>query len=231
MWHIHTDNRVHPIQSATGRLYRKDNRTKKHSEIAAPSDYITMTATDKVDMEEKVFTAIPWCRKLLDDPDFTLEPTGSRLSQPQSNLNTFPSRTLKTPDTIAGWCSLFRRPETSPRNAKDELRTLLALQQGLNGYIRVCHGGATATMFDEIMSILVFECRKSQRLDPNNVTADLRIKYVKPVPTDAVVLVTAKIVDIQKGKKYFVKADMVDERNVVLSTAEALFIHIPMERL
>jgi thioesterase superfamily protein 4 len=149
----------------------------------------------------------------------------------ETGENNLLARTLNNRDTIEGWCSLYRRPERSERAAKDEVRTLLALRGGLDGYSGVCHGGITATLLDEIMSILVAVCRESQGLSPDNLTADLRVRYLRPVPTPSVVLVTAKIRDIQKQRKYFVDAEMVDEHGVALAKGEGLFIHKSMGNL
>lgn len=191
----------------------------------------TPTTSSGADTEEEMFWKIPWCRKTLSDGDFAVEATYSRLEHPDTGENNLLARTLKNRDTIEGWCSLYRRPETSERAAKDEVRTLLALREGLDGYSRVCHGGITATLLDEIMSILVAVCRESQGLNPDNLTADLRVRYLRPVPTPSVVLVTAKIRDIQKQRKYFVDAELVDEHGVPLAKGEGLFIHKAMGNL
>ncbi|KEF57150.1 uncharacterized protein A1O9_07340 [Exophiala aquamarina CBS 119918] len=181
--------------------------------------------------EESLFRRIPWCLSTLSDSGFAIEPTLTRTLDPTTGENALLARTLNNHDTIEGWCSLYRRPALSARNAKDECRTLLALRAGLDGYPGVCHGGITATVLDEIMSILVAVCRESQGLAPDNLTADLRVRYLRPVPTPLVVLVTAKIRDIQKDKKYFVDAELVDENGVVLAKGEGLFIHKSVERL
>jgi len=194
-----------------------------------PSPNITTTATSGT--EENLFRGIPWCQPTLNDNTFAVEPTISRTFHTQTNENALLARTLFDSSTIQGWCSLFRRPSHSSRNAKDECRTLLALRPGLDGYPGVCHGGITATVLDEIMSILVAVCRDSQGLEPDNLTADLRVRYLRPVPTPSVVLVTAKVRDVQKERKYFVDAEMVDEHGVVLAKGEGLFIQKPVARL
>lgn len=182
-------------------------------------------------LEHEIFSKLPWCHTIMEDPEFVAEPPWSRFYVAETEENKLLARTLKTSDTIEGWYSLYRRPTTSNGSLKDEVKVLLALRPGLNGYPRVCHGGITATVLDEIMSILVAVCRESQGLPPDNVTADLRIKYVKPVPTPAVVLVKAKIGGIQKGRKYFVGAEMVDDQGRLLTSAEGLFISVQKEKL
>lgn len=183
------------------------------------------------ELEKDIFSALPWCRAVIDDPDFVEESTWSRYHQPETRENELLAHTLKTTDTIKAWYSLYRRPSVSERRIKDEVRVFLALAEGLNGYPRVCHGGITATVLDEVMSILVSVCRESQGLSLENVTADLRIKYVKPVPLPSVILVKAKVRDIQKDRKYFVEAEMLDAEGRILTRADGLFISIPRERL
>lgn len=183
------------------------------------------------ELERGIFWDLPWCRAVIRDPDFEEEPTSSRFYQIATGENRLLAHTLKTQDTIPAWYSLYRRPRTSARRAKDEVRVFLALREGLNGYPRICHGGIIATVLDEIMSILVSVCRQSQLLSIENVTADLRIKYIKPVTLPAVILVRAKVRDIQKDKKYFVNAEIVDAEGTGLATAEGLFIHVSREKL
>lgn len=185
---------------------------------------------DGIDSENGVFLAIPACQSLLNDPDFIVEPTHSRRYFPQTGENSFLARTLKTGDTIEAWCSLYNRV-TADRPMKNEVRTLLSLKQGLDGYPQICHGGLVATVLDEICSILVAECRWSQDLSPENVTADLRITFLKPVKTPGVVVVKAKVSDIQKSKKYFVKAELTDLEGVVRARAEGLFICVGLQKL
>lgn len=182
------------------------------------------------DFEQGVFLHIPWCRSILENPKFAVESTHSRILFTDTGENTFLADTLKTRDTIEAWCSVYRKP-TPDRPSKDEVRTLLSLNGGLNGYPRICHGGLVATVLDEVSSILVSECLRSQRLPPENVTADLRIQYMKPVLIPDKVVVKARITDVQKVKKYFVSAELVDSTGDVRAKADGLFIRTSFEKL
>jgi uncharacterized protein (TIGR00369 family) len=182
-------------------------------------------------LEKEIFSALAWCRAIMADADFAEEPTSSRFYHVDTGENRLLANTLNTKDTIEAWYSLYRRPNKSTRRIKDEVRVFLALREGLNGYPRVCHGGITATVLDEVMSILVSVCRESQNLSLENVTAELNIKYLRPVPLPSVVLVRAKVQDIQKDKKYYVDAIMEDAAGTVLTRAKGLFIQVPRERL
>lgn len=180
--------------------------------------------------EQEVFQQVPWCRSILEDPEYTVEATHSRVLFKQTGENTFLADTLKTKNTIEGWCSVYRKP-TPSRPMKDEVRTLLSLNAGLNGYPRICHGGLVATVLDEVSSILVAECLYSQNLPPDNVTADLRIRFMKPVLIPGIVMVKAKVTDVQKVKKYFVEAELVDADGDVRAKANGLFIRTNVQKL
>ncbi|KAL2434870.1 hypothetical protein ABEF95_009741 [Exophiala dermatitidis] len=188
--------------------------------------------------EVSVFSSIPWCRRILSDPEWRVEQCTSRVLKPLTREDALLSQSLKSNDTIKGWVSLYRNtPPTStitttvPPNLTTKVLTLLSLQPGLNGYPGVCHGGIVATILDEVMSILVTRCRNSQGVRGDNVTADLHLTYIKPVPTPAVVLCRAKINDI-KGRKYYVDGQIVDgESGTVLAKADALFITVQKEKL
>ncbi|KAL2434885.1 hypothetical protein ABEF95_010074 [Exophiala dermatitidis] len=198
--------------------------------------------------EVSVFLSIPWCQRILSDPEWRVEQCTSRVLKPQTREDALLSQSLNSNDTIKGWVSLYRRPQNTtntnsttsthnnttaaiPGGLTTEVLTLLSLQPGLNGYSGVCHGGIVATILDEVMSILVTRCRNSQGVRGDNVTADLHLTYVKPVPTPAVVLCRAKINDI-KGRKYYVDGQIVDgESGTVLAKADALFITVQKEKL
>ncbi len=179
--------------------------------------------------ELEVFEKIPWCRAILEDGDYAAEPTASRIYKPQTNEDALLARTLKTSDTIRGWVSLYRRPQPSSP-LKDEVRTIVSLAPGLDGYPGVCHGGIVATLLDEVLSLLVAVCRRSQGLLPDNVTADLHLTYVKPVPTPAVLLVRGKVREI-KGRKHYADGEIVDGEGRVLAKADGLFISVQKEKL
>lgn len=57
------------------------------------------------------------------------------------------------------------------------------------------------------------------------VTADLRVKFIRPVRTPQTVVVEAGLREI-KGRKYVVKADLTDGKGAVLAQGEALWIAV-----
>ncbi|KAI9747156.1 MAG: hypothetical protein M1815_004557 [Lichina confinis] len=136
------------------------------------------------DVEVKYFETIPWCAKLLNDPDFVFFPTPSRRRK-ESTEDALFGETLKTDATIRACVSLYRRPERSGGAQIEEVRTLFALGDGVNGYPHSCHGGIVATIVDEVMGLLISVNRDMEDLTATVVTltASLNVVYLKPVET------------------------------------------------
>ncbi|MCJ1287513.1 hypothetical protein MMC26_006865 [Xylographa opegraphella] len=167
--------------------------------------------------------SIPWCAKLLADPDFVLIPTSTRTFKKSTEDALF-AETLKTSDTIQAWIALFRQP--APEATKvQEVHTIVSLGHGLNGYPHICHGGIVATLMDEVMSTLLSVNKSQDGVSGGAVTASLNVRFMKPVWTPQVVLVTATFGDI-KGRKLYLEAMVRDNSGIVLAKAEALFMRI-----
>lgn len=81
------------------------------------------------------------------------------------------------------------------------------------------------------MSILVTVCRIEQGLPGDNVTADLRLKFVKPIPTPSAVLLNAKINEIKNERKYYASAEIMNEKGTVLAHGQGLFVHVSATKL
>src|SRR5438477_8666761 len=99
------------------------------------------------------FHSIPWCAKLLNEPEFIITPTFSRQYK-ESTEDALFAKTLKTDDTIGACLSLYKRPASGVSRI-NEVRTLLSLGYGVNGNSHLCHGGIVATIIDEVMGILL----------------------------------------------------------------------------
>ncbi|MCJ1304953.1 hypothetical protein MMC08_007766 [Hypocenomyce scalaris] len=178
------------------------------------------------------FQSIPWCAKLLADPRFTAAPTGSR-SPKRSTEDSFFAETLQTDKTVRACLSLYCIPsppscDSAPSPRIQEVRTLISLGSGVNGYPRIAHGGFVATLLDEGMGILM-EANKDKGSGRDNgnaiVTAFLNVKYRRPVPTPGIVLVTAKYTKVMP-RKQFMRASVEDGEGTVYAEAEALFVEI-----
>jgi len=108
----------------------------------------------------------------------------------------------------------------------------------LVGYPGVIHGGLLATIMDEVLAVtamhkpqLKMEEEESENMgiemEPA-VTADLRMKYRKPVWAEQDVVLKGWRVK-EEGRKVWVKGTLskaVDEEEEVLVEAEALFVKV-----
>ncbi|EXJ57788.1 uncharacterized protein A1O5_12346 [Cladophialophora psammophila CBS 110553] len=129
-----------------------------------------------------------------------------------------------------------------------EVRTLFAIAGGVNGYANIAHGGFVASILDEVMGILISTNKDryeetvartvtngsttpAQQKPPRltTVTAELNVKYRKPVFTGGVVLVRAWFGKVQ-GPKLVVQATIEDADGRVLSEGTGLFVGLDSMR-
>ena len=183
-----------------------------------------------MDEERDFFLSTPWCAKLLNDPDFIPCPTPSRKYK-SSTEDAFFAETLKTSNTIPAVTTFYRK--TAPEATHvEEVRMLLSLDYGVNGWQHIAHGGIVGAVLDEAMGgLATFNTRMKtyQRSGEDApavadmVTAYLNVTYLKPVLTPQIVLVTANLKEI-KGTKYYIDGEMKSADGTVLAKAESLFI-------
>lgn len=184
--------------------------------------------------EESYFRSIPWCSKLLDDPDFQITTTFSRQYK-ESTEDSLLAETLKTDNTVRAIISLCKRPgnpsqeggvgEGGKRMQMDEVRTLVSLGSGMNGHSHVLHGGIAAALLDEVMGILLTGNKDpaNPSIEGETFTAYLHVNYLKPIDTPQTILVTAKFREV-KGRKYFIESTIEDGHGAFLAKGEALWI-------
>lgn len=139
-----------------------------------PNSGIMSTATTH-------FSAIPWCKELIEDEAWTPTRTASRVPK-SSSEDSFFAETLQTDRTIRHCLSL--RP-TNPEHdfqtrghgpAYKEIRTIIELGNGLNGHPNICHGGFVATLLDEVFGVLLthnIEMRSRARRDSSRTGRSL----------------------------------------------------------
>ena len=179
------------------------------------------------------FEAIPWCSSLLSNPQYNVTSTSSR--EPKSSTeDALFAETFNTPSTISACLSLYKTPTTSEERIA-EVRTLLALDSGLNGYPNVCHGGVTATILDEVIGLLLLlnkdrdeaAAKATGKLAefPAAVTAELTVRYLKPVMTPQVVCVVGRLVKVE-GRKIWMRGSIEDHAGIELVRAECLYVQI-----
>ena len=191
------------------------------------------------------FLRIPWAATLLNRPNIICRVPGSRRYKTSTEDSLF-AEILKTPRTIRSCISFYQRP--SPEQEKiEEISTLMTIGDGINGHPGIMHGGIVASILDEGMGILqstnyerdhlnaVAKGRAEGELPPygyNSFTAELKIKYLKPVLTPGPLIVTARYVK-RDGRKEWIYAEVkqrvgasedYDGDEVVCATGEAFFL-------
>ncbi|KAK2810348.1 hypothetical protein FQN50_003079 [Emmonsiellopsis sp. PD_5] len=182
------------------------------------------------------FTSNPWTAPLLRLPTHTAIPTSSRTSDPTTGEDAFFAHTLNTPHTIPHLLTLRKSHPTTPANtlptpfpppalttprsnppsASIDLLALLSLSNpGLSGHPNTAHGGVTATLLDEIMSLATslhipgyFDDARGSRDRLFTVQLDIRYRRKVVVPGTAVVKAWCVARD---GRKYFMRGVVVQE--------------------
>lgn len=89
------------------------------------------------------------------------------------------------------------------------------------GYPGVVHGGIIATMLDEVTSRTVFRGDSPRFV----VTAQLSLRYRKPVPVETPLKLTGRVVE-DKGRVLRVSGEIQNVDGVVLAEAEATLVEV-----
>lgn len=192
--------------------------------------------------DEAKFASIPWVRKLLQDPHWASIPTPSRIPKP-SGEDSFFAKLLNTPTTMEGYLTQFRRPDWALANPAPltkerikqeaaevmELRTFITLGKDLAGHPEITHGGVTASIFDEVMGVMIMI-----RLlggdphlagDGNGLfTAFMNIQYKRPVPINSAIMVLAWVKKIEGGRKFWIESEIKNEQGEVCATGQTLYV-------
>ena len=85
----------------------------------------------------------------------------------------------------------------------------------------IAHGGAVATVVDDVFGYLLYVARIA------GVTRHLAVDYLKPVVTGVPYAVRARI-DSRDGRKLWVSCSCTDPDGTVTFTAKALFLEVPL---
>lgn len=101
---------------------------------------------------------------------------------------------------------------------RGEVRGRVRLAADLQGSSGMAHGGIIALLLDETMG-------KLNRLydGARAVTADLRIEYLRPVPTETELTLVAKI-ESREGRNLLHRGELLDGAGAVLARARARFV-------
>ncbi len=111
----------------------------------------------------------------------------------------------------------FFETETDPVQVSAEY----TVPKRFEGYPGIVHGGIIAAMLDEVTS------RTVMRGDPPRfaVTAQLSIRYRKPVPVDTPLKLTGRMVK-DTGRVITVSGEITDPDGVVLAESEATLVQV-----
>jgi acyl-coenzyme A thioesterase PaaI-like protein len=172
------------------------------------------------------FLAIPWAAEHLQGPNIRSVIPYTRRVKPGEELEPLISRVLNTSETISHFLLFYELPP-NPADQLDELKGLLTLESGLDGFPGACHGGIVATILDEMLGLLIpINVRRGAfAKDARAMTAYLNTKFLAPVPTTATVLATARIVRVE-GRKVFVEGSLWDHNSKELARGDALFVQL-----
>lgn len=191
------------------------------------------------------FLRIPWAASLLRKPNIICRVPNSRIPK-SSTEDSLVAETFKTPHTLRSCLVFYTRPPPEQKNVT-EVHVLFTIGGGMNGHPHLLHGGIIATLIDEAMGMLSGANNEWQHYQnvavgkadgelppPSTVgfTAELKIKYLRPVRTPGSLMVTARQVK-REGRKEWVYAEIkqwegaeddYDGEAFVCATGEALFI-------
>lgn len=104
---------------------------------------------------------------------------------------------------------------------------LVSVGEGVSGYPGMVHGGIVAALLDESMGT-IFDLngtlgKEARAFKTHSVTGGIDVKYLKPVPTDSVICITAVAEEIN-GRKTKVRGEMKDEKGEVLATCSSQWV-------
>ena len=163
---------------------------------------------------------LPWCQKLLEDPQKVWTVQVPRPHLGRSVTNTMFEKTLAGPDGIRAHLS-FNRPCREPDAVKGiEECWLMSCGPDIDGAAGRSHGGFNALVLDQISGSV------SHYLRPAPVppaTATLTVDYKLPVSTPCVIFLRAWIVEAD-GRKVWVKAVIENGEAQVCCASKALFV-------
>lgn len=196
-----------------------------------PTSYMSEPTSDPALLDP--FRAIAWSNSLLNSPDYYPIRTWSRLVKPHTGEDGFFASTLATSSTIPHCLTLRRRnllpppqeppvwpsptatPSSAPSPIPPDIIMMVDLATpGVSGHPSTAHGGVVATLIDEAMSLAVAIHAPSSGDHPRGAiyTAQLDVRYKKPLRVPGLVVIRAKVV-ARVGRKYWVRAQAVQEES------------------
>lgn len=203
------------------------------SSLTIPSSIMQDPLPESSTRSLQHFQSYSHARRLLDHPDYYPIGTWSRLPKPTGEDGLF-AGTLATSTTIPH-CLTLRRRELPPLAAvapswpaptadattdaspADVFMLLDLAAPGICGHPATVHGGIVATCLDEAMSLAVTLYAPPLELDPGSqsprgklYTAQLDVRYRRPVSAPGLLVVRAKVI-ARVGRKFWVRAQLLQE--------------------
>ncbi|KAM0563445.1 hypothetical protein ACHAPJ_001166 [Fusarium lateritium] len=188
------------------------------------------TPPDLFASELSFFASHPWTATLLCAPDTIPFLPSCRNPQSPAHDQLF-GRTLNNDRGLTHLISFFRAPSVEvardPSHNVTEVVVLVSVGDGVSGYPGVVHGGVVAALLDETMGT-IFDLngtlgKEARAFKTASVTGGIEVRYVKPVPTNSVLCITAVAEDID-GRKAKVRGEMKDEKGDVLATCSSKWV-------
>lgn len=179
------------------------------------------------------FTSVPWCADLLlsDPPAISFIPQCFNPASPRHDQ--FVGATLATPRALRHMLCFFRPDDAG--HLRDTARpvarvsALFALGEGLCGYEALLHGGMTTTMVDETLGVvneLNTALGKTGGLyAASSVTASLNMRFLRPIPAEGEVCVTAWVEGVE-GRKTLMKAEVTGPGGEKMAVAESVWVAV-----
>lgn len=138
-------------------------------------------------------------------------------------------RNIPAPPTeLHAWPAPTAKPSSAPSVAEPDMILLVDLgAPGICGHPETVHGGVVATLLDEAMSVAVAlhagleleaggesneekEAEREKNPRGKIFTAQLDLRYKRPLLVPAIAMVKAKVV-ARQGRKFWVRAQIVQE--------------------
>ena len=177
------------------------------------------------DLDLEYFQSVPWCAKLLAEPNVVVVATNIR-QRKETTMDELFAVTLNTERTIRSWLTFYKRPVPGATSL-DELYSLVSVGPGVSSHADLVAGGILASILDECMGNLHMMNRSLGFTDAKGfmVTANLNVNYLKVVPTPGDYLVTATLGEV-KGRKYYFGGSIKSGEGTLLATAETMWLDV-----
>ncbi|POR35836.1 Uncharacterized protein TPAR_03965 [Tolypocladium paradoxum] len=181
------------------------------------------------------FTSIPWCADLLlaESPTAAISFIPQCFNPASDRHDQFVGATLATPRALRHMLCFFRPDDArhlrDPARPVTRVSALFALGEGLCGYEALLHGGMTTTMVDETLGVInelnTALGKTGSLYAASSVTASLNIKFLRPIPAEGEVCVTAWVEGVE-GRKTLMKAEVTGPEGEKMAVAESVWVAV-----